>query len=154
MKKLLTLTLALIALAALSGFSAAPPKGEQKSQPEGVEMKQAATGDKKTVDTVLSKPVTGEVTGSVTALDPTAKTVTLMVQGRAITFSTGRLSKLPPVGKNINLTFILAPAGLPMATSTTEAGSTARPHLGGNKHCGHPLVGHHDPLNSLNVCNY
>ena len=49
MKKLLTLALALVALAVFSGLGVAQQKGVEKSQPTGVEKKQPATGEKEAV---------------------------------------------------------------------------------------------------------
>ena len=147
--KTLTGVLALM-LALMFGASSVviAAEAERKATP-GVEMKQPATGEKKTVAKASPKLVTGEITGKVTGVDPTAKTFTVMAQGRAITFSAARLSKLPTVGKNIDVAFAWNPDELPMATSTTESGSTAGRKYGGNKHC----YGHqHDPLASLNVC--
>jgi len=44
MKKLLTLAVALVALAAFADLGVAQQKGEERSRPTGVEMKQPATG--------------------------------------------------------------------------------------------------------------
>ena len=156
MKKLLTLALALVALAAFSGLSAAQQKGEQKSRPEGVEMEQPATGEKETVDKASPKLMTGEVTGRVTGIDPTAKTFTVMVQGRAITFSAAKLNKLPTVEENIDITFTLKPDQLPIVTSTARSGSMRggglRQPVGGKCHCNHHTGSNLGPLRSLNVC--
>lgn len=186
MKRLLTLVLALVALAVFSGLVAAQQKGEEKKPPAvpaprtyapgdahygstpkkeisgiesetpvkakppvGVEKKQPATGEKKTVDKASPELVTGELTGKVTGVDPMAKLFTVMVQGRAITFSGARLSKLPTVGETIDITFTLKPDELPLATSTSTGASTLKP--GGYCHCNsHSSV--RPPLKSLNVC--
>ena len=124
MKKLLTLALALVALAVFSGLGVAQQKGVEKSQPTGVEKKQPATGEKKTVkgnDATTYKH--NKMTAKVTGVDPTAKTFTIMIQGKAITFSAANLSKLPTVGKMIDITYAWNPGEPPMATSTTESGS-------------------------------
>jgi hypothetical protein len=114
-------------------------------------MKQPATGEKKTVDKALPKQIIGEATGNVTGVSPASKTFTAMIQGRAITFSAARLSKLPTVGENIDITFTVQPDQLPIAKSTaksgSETGSTLKP---GYEHCSapHKLCG---PLQSLNL---
>jgi len=154
MKKFLTLALAIALLTAFAGLSAAQQKGEQKSQPTGIEMKQPAIGEKKTVDKASPELVTGELTGKVTGVDPMAKFFTVMVQGRAITFSAARLSKLPTVGETIDITFTLKPDELPLVTSTARPGSTTDSTLkpGGKCHCNsHSWV--RPPLKSLNVCS-
>jgi len=122
MKKLLTLALALVALAVFSGLGVAQQKGVEKSQPTGVEKKQPATREKEAVKgkAAIYKH---EITGKVTGVDPTAKTFTVMIQGKAITFSAANLSKLPTVGKMIDITYTWNPGEPPMATSTTESGS-------------------------------
>ena len=63
------------------------------------------------------------MTAKVTGVDPTAKTFTVMIQGKAITFSAAELSNLPTVGKMIDITYTWNPGEPPMATSTTESGS-------------------------------
>lgn len=149
--KTLTGVIALV-LALMFGTSSGVIAAEQKSQPTGGERKGQPGQDP--LYPRSPKLVTGELTGKVTGVNPMAKTFNVMVQGRAITVSAARLSKLPTVGENIYITFALEPAGLPMATSTTEAGSTARPHIGGKQHCYHPLIPRPNPLISLNVCKY
>lgn len=166
----LSLCLGVIGFSALSAQAADPQKAterkgqvgagsEQKSQPTGVEMKQPATGEKKTVDQASPKLITGKLTGKVTGVDPTAKTFTTIIQGRAITFSAARLSKLPTVGENMDITFTLNPDGeLPLVTSTARPGSTTdstpKPRIGGgNEHCNsHSSM--RPPFRSLNVCSY
>ncbi len=157
MKKLLTITVSLIVSASFTGLSAAQEKrAEEKKLPAVPPSRTYAPGDAHygSTDKPSPKSITGEITGKVTGVDPMAKHFNVIFQGRAITFSAARLSKLPTVGENINITFDVEPAGLPMATSTTAAGSTARPHIGGKKHCYHPLIPRPSPLISLNVCDY
>ena len=150
MKKLLTLGLALVALVAFTGLSTALQKGVDKSPPKGVEMERPATGEKKTVNKASPKLMTGEVTGKVTGVDPTAKTFTVMVQGRAITFSATRLSKLPTIGQTIDITYTWNPDQPPIATATTESGSTASARSK-YEHCSE-YGGHRgDPLVTLNL---
>ena len=135
MKTLLTLTLALIAIAVFSGLSAAQPKGVDKASP---------------------KPMTGELTGTVTGVEPGSKTFTVAFQGRAITFSAAKLGQPPKVGETVAITFTENPGGPPMATTATVADSTARTRVGGKAHCGNKDVpgGYHDPLYTLNVCQF
>jgi len=155
MKKLLTLALALVALAVFSGLGVAQQKGVEKSQPTGVEKKQPATGEKEAVKgkAAIYKH---EITGKVTGVDPTAKTFTVMVQGRAITFSAAKLNKLPTVEENIDITFTLKPDQLPIVTSTARSGSMRggglRQPVGGKCHCNHHTGSDLGPLRSLNVC--
>lgn len=115
MKKLLTLTLALVALVAFAGFSAAQQKAEEKKPP--------ATGEKEAVKGNDATTYKHEITGKVAGVDPTAKTFTVIIQGKAITFSAADLSKLPTVGKIFDITYTWNPGEPPMATSTTESGS-------------------------------
>jgi len=150
--KTLTGVIALV-LALMFGTSNGVIAAEQKSQPTGVEKKQPATGEKKAVDKASPKLITGKLTGKVTGADPRAKTFTVMVQGRAITFSAAMLSKLPTVGEIVDITFTLKPDELPLATSMARPGSTAGSTLkpGGYCHCNsHSSV--RPPLKSLNVC--
>jgi hypothetical protein len=135
----------------ISGIESETPV--KAKPPVGVEMKQPATGEK-AVDKASAKLITGKLTGKVTGVDPTAKAFTVMVQGRAITFSAAELSTLPTVGEIVDITFTLKPDELPLATSTARPGSTAdstlRP-VGGYCHCNsHSSV--RPPLKSLNVC--
>ena len=119
--KTLTGVLALI-LAVKLGTSNEVIAAEQKSQPAGVEKKQPATGEKEAVKgkaAIYKHKMTAKVTG----VDPTAKTFTVMIQGKAITFSAAELSNLPTVGKMINITYAWNPGEPPMATSTTVSGS-------------------------------
>ena len=111
-----------VVLALMFGTSNGVIAAEQKSQPTGVEKKQPATGEKEAVKgkAAIYKH---EITGKVTGVDPTAKTFTIMIQGKAITFSAANLSKLPTVGKMIDITYTWNPGEPPMATSTTESGS-------------------------------
>lgn len=154
MKILLILPTTFVVLFAVAGPGAAQQKGVEGSRPAGVELKPPPIAGNQSVDKAASKQVTGEITGTVTGVDRPAKTFTVMAYGRAITFSAARLGKLPAPGENINIPFTLNQNQLPMAMSTSAAGSAARPHMGGKQHCFHPLVGHHDPLLSLNVCSY
>lgn len=144
--KTLTGVIALV-LALMLGTSNGVIAADQKSRPTGVEKKQPATGEK-TVDKASPELVTGELTGKVTGVDPTAKTFTAMTQGRAITFSAARLSTLPTVGELIDISFTWEPGRTPNATSTTEPGSEAQRKK--TEHCSapHKLCG---PLESLNL---
>jgi len=149
MKTLRVPALAFLALAALSGPGAAQQKANERSRPGPVEMEQPAAQEQR-----AARPMTGEVTGKVVDIDPRAMTFTLMVQGRAITFSAARLGKLPRVAENLDVTFAENPGGPPMATAMAEAGSAASMKVGGKRHCNNKDVpgGYHDPLYTLNVC--
>ncbi len=154
MKTLPTLALALAALSVFTGRSVAQQKGMEQSQLMGGEKKQPAARAEKVVERASPELVTGGFTGKVTAVDPMARLLTVVVQGRAVTFSAARLSKLPAVGETVDITFTTTPDGLPLATSTARTGSTLgstlRP-VGGNCHCNsHSSV--RPPLKSLNVC--
>lgn len=152
--QLLTLALALVAMVVFIDLGAAQQKGVEKSRPTGAVEKQPAT-EEKAVGKASPKPMTGELTGKVTGVDPTAKTFTVMFQGRAITFSAARLRKLATVGENIAIAFTANPGELPMATSTTESGSNAGAERvkKNYQHCDDHTHGQ-NPLNSLNVCTY
>jgi hypothetical protein len=132
-----------------------PPRGAAGQQ-KGVE-KPPATAEK-AVGQAAPRPMTGELTGKVTGVDPAAKTFTVMVQGRAVTFSAARLSKVPTVGENIDMAFTENPGGPPMATSSTasSAAAGARGVKKPYQHCGNKDVpgGYHDPLYTLNVCTF
>jgi hypothetical protein len=161
MKRLLTLALALAGLAVLTDLSVAQQKDKEKSPPRSGETKPTPTkapgkSSERVADAKASpKPMTGELTAKVTGVDPTAKTFTVMVQGRAATFSAAKLRKLPTVGENIAIAFTVNPGELPMATSSAESASNAgaervkKP----NQHCDDHTHGS-NPLNSLNLCTY
>ncbi|MFI5395988.1 MAG: hypothetical protein ACHQ9S_10685 [Candidatus Binatia bacterium] len=149
----LSLCLGVIGYSTFSAQAAEPPQAavppkRADGQQKGVE-KQPATGEK-AVGKASSKPMAGELTGKVTGVDPTAKTFTVMVQGRAVTFSAAKLGKLPRAGENIDIAFTSNPGGPPMATSATESGAkqVKKPY----QHCDDHT--YRNPLNSLNVCTY
>lgn len=98
MKKLLTLALAIVLLAAFAGLSAAQQKAGEKSQPTGVEMKQPAIGEKK-ID--KASPILTKV--KVLEVNDSAKTVTVMVKGKAFTFDAKKLKSLPKPGEFIGM---------------------------------------------------
>lgn len=135
--KTLTGVIALV-LALMFGTSNGVIAAEQKSQPTGVKKIQPATGEKEAVKgkAAIYKH---EITGKVTGVDLTAKTFIIMIQGKAITFSAANLSKLPTVGKMIDITYTWNPGEPPMATSTTDSGSEEERQTGyehcGNYHC-------------------
>jgi len=148
MKKLLNLAFALAVLAVLPGLGAAQQQGVEKSQSTDLTRKQPATGEK-VVDKGSPNLVTGKLTGKVTEADPKARVLTVMTQGRAITFSAARLSKLPKIGEMVDVSFTLKPDELPLATSTAAPNANQKP--GGYCHCNsHSWV--RPPLKSLNVC--
>lgn len=160
MKRLLTLALALVALAVFSGLGVAQQNGVEKNQPADVEKKQPATEEKKTVKGYDAPTYKNKMTAKVMGVDPRAKTFTVMVEGKAVTFSAAKLSKFPTVGENIDITFTWNPGEPPMATSTTESGSkagTSEEEKQKATHCGGKQWGG-TPLYSLHLggpdCNY
>lgn len=151
MKQLLTLAFGIIStLSALGDISVAQPKAEEQSRPTGAEMRQPATGETRE----KPRPVSGEITGTVTGVDPSARTFTVMAHGRAISFSAARLRQMPTSGETIDISFTLGPSGLPIATSAAKsvsAGGSSSAKPGGYCHCNsHSFV--RPPLKSLNVC--
>jgi hypothetical protein len=82
MKKLLTLALALIALATFSHPGVAQQEGRQKHPPTGVETKQP---------------------GKVLEVNNKAKTFTVMVKGKTVTVNAANLKSLPKAGDTINM---------------------------------------------------
>jgi trimethylamine:corrinoid methyltransferase-like protein len=96
MKKLLTLALAVVALAAFTGLGAAQEKDKEKSRPTGVEKKQPAPGEK-TIK--LDKPILQGV--KVTQVNEKAKTFTVMAKGKEITINAAKLKSLPKVGDTV-----------------------------------------------------
>lgn len=148
MKKLLNLALALVALAFLPGLGVAQQPGAEKSQSTDVKRKPPATGER-VADKASPNLVTGKLTGKVTGADPKAKVLTVMAQGRAITFSAAPLARLPKIGDMVDVSFTLKPDELPLATSTAAPNPGLKP--GGYCHCNsHSWV--RPPLKSLNVC--
>ncbi len=99
MKKLLPLTLALVALAAFSGLSVAQQKTEEKRQPTGGEMKQPATGEKK-----MDKASPQLMKVKVLKVNKSAKTFTVMVKGKENTLTAPDLEWLPKAGDIIEIT--------------------------------------------------
>ena len=83
MKRLLILAFALVAL----GAGSSPGLAQQKIQPKAAD-----------------KPAPRAITGRVTAVDPGAKTVTVTIQGKAVTMSSAKLKALPTVGSTIEFT--------------------------------------------------
>ena len=98
MKGLLTSVLALAVLAAFTGPGTAQPQGGEKRRPTGTEERPPATGAK-TVDKASPKLMTGKVI----RVDPTAKTFTAMIDGKAVTFAAPKLKSLPTVGATVDL---------------------------------------------------
>jgi hypothetical protein len=106
MKKVVTVTLALVALAAFADPAVAQQKGTQKSPPTGVETKQslaAAKNSAHATEKVMS--------GKVTEVNNQAKTFTAMANGKEVVFSAATLSKLPTVGEILDITYTGPPGG-------------------------------------------
>ena len=106
MKRLPTLTLALVALAAFDGLAAAQPKTEEKRQPAGVEMKQPAREEKKLLD--KASPQLMKV--KVVKVNERAKTFTVTVAGKEMTLNNPDLKSLPKVGDVVDIT-VSGPVG-------------------------------------------
>ena len=98
MKKLLTLALALVALAAFSGLGVAQQKTEEKRQPTGVEMKQPATGEEK-----IDKASPQLMKVKVLKVNESAMTFTVMVKGIEKTLNAPDLKSLPKAGDIIEI---------------------------------------------------
>jgi hypothetical protein len=142
-KLLLALELALMVLTTISCQGGKVKTGESA----GVATHQSSAREPATESAATASPklLTGELTGKVTEVDPGAKLFTVMVQGRAITFSAVKLSKLPTTGETIDITFTFEPGGVPMATSIAlNTSGTARQKV-------HHCRGWGPPMESLNL---
>jgi len=97
MKKLLTMTVALTVLTTFSGLATAATsvKASKSNQSE------------RTADKASPKLMTGKVT----AVNPVAKTFTVMSNGQAVTFSAAKLPSLPIVGQILDITYTQTPGG-------------------------------------------
>jgi hypothetical protein len=100
MKKLATVTLALIALVDFADLGIAQQKGKEKSQPTGVETKQPATGEK-TVDKASPKLMTG----TVTQVNEKERTFTLVSKGKEYRFTFQKLEWPLKVGAVVDVTY-------------------------------------------------
>jgi hypothetical protein len=99
MKKLLTLAVALVALAVFSRLGAAQQMAGEKSQRTGMEMKQPPSGEK-TMD--KASPQLMKV--NVLEVNEKAKTFTVMVKGKPKTLNVPDLKSLPKAGDIIEIT--------------------------------------------------
>lgn len=141
MKKLLTVALGVVVLAAFADLGAAQQKGEErKAKVRGAfeETRQPAPGER---GVKLDKPVL-QMTGKVTQVNPTANTFTVMAKGEEVTFSAkqklnaltqgnvpltakgkevtvsaAKLPALPKVGEIVDITYTQTPGG-PMEATT------------------------------------
>lgn len=77
------------------------------------------------------REMTGTVTGVVTEVDPTAHTFTVMIQGKAITFSTA----LPTIGESIDIAFSWKPGGPLVARSMAQSSSEVEMRASDFHHC-------------------
>lgn len=109
MKRLLTVTLALVSLAAFSDFAVAQQKDTQKSPPTSIETKQPLAAAKNSAHATEKL-----MTGKVTEVNNQAKTFTVMAKGKAVVFSAAKLSKLPTVGEIVDITYTETPGGGPL----------------------------------------
>ncbi len=98
MKKLLTLAVGVVMLAAFSLVAAQENKAKQKIQPTGVEMKQQATGEKKT-----NKASPQLMNAKVLEVNERAKTFTVMANAKKFTIDGKKLKSLPKIGDEVNL---------------------------------------------------
>ena len=89
----------LVVLVARGGPGAAQPQGEQKRSPLGIEKGPSTTGAPRTVD-----KASPQLSGKVTAVDPAARTFTIMLDGKPTTLSAGKGRRLPDVGSTVDLT--------------------------------------------------
>jgi hypothetical protein len=111
MKKLLTLALALVALAVFTDPAGAQQKGTQKSPAAAVETKQPAAPAKNSAHAMETM-----MTGTVTQVNEKAKTFTVMANGKEVTFSAKEMRALPAVGDVIDITYTQTPGGPLVAT--------------------------------------
>jgi hypothetical protein len=109
MKKLLTLALALVALAVFTDPAGAQQKGTQKSPAAAVETKQPAAPAKNSAHAMETM-----MTGTVTQVNEKAKTFTVMANGKEVTFSAREMKALPEVGRIIDITYTQTTPGGPL----------------------------------------
>ena len=98
MKTLLTLAFVLVILAVFSSRGIAQQKTQERGQPTGVEMKQPATGEKK-----MDKASPALARIKVLKVNESAKTFTVMVEGREKTLTAPDLKSLPKAGDTIQI---------------------------------------------------
>lgn len=99
--KLLTLALAITLMAAFASLSTAQMKGEEKSPPKDVEMKQPG-GERK-------GPTQGESSkcGTVTNINHKANTFTIIeATGKKTTFDASAMKTLPPLGDTVVVAYL------------------------------------------------
>jgi hypothetical protein len=112
-KKLLTLALALVALAAFSGPGIAQQKGVEKSRKT---TNGSFGGD---VQLKIDKASPKLMTGKVMGVDKMGKTFTVMAKGKEVTFNAAKLKVLHKVGGIIEITYTETPGG-PMIAATVN----------------------------------
>lgn len=120
MKKLLTVALAIIALAVFTG----PAAGAQKNKQKSVETKQTAT--KPPAAQVATKTTSKTQTVSackVTKVDAKAQTFTATADDLQLTFDAKNLRALPAVGDIIDVTYTQVPGGPREARAVTVRGT-------------------------------
>jgi hypothetical protein len=110
MEKLRTLTLALAALATLSGLATATTL-QQQSRATTVKSAKSNSSDRVAADSASPRLLKGKVTG----VDTKARTFTL-----AVGFSAAKLSMLPTVREIIDITYTETPDGGPMEATTVK----------------------------------
>lgn len=103
MKKLLTLALGVVVLAAFTGFGVAQQK----------------------VFGAETQHLYLKITGKVTQVNEKTKSFTVMANGKEVTFTAAKLPALPKIGEIIDITYTQTPGG-PMAATTinTSKGNT------------------------------
>lgn len=106
MKRSLTLALAIAFLIAFVRLGEAQQKGEQKSQPTGIEMQQSAPGEKR-----MDKASPQLMKVKVVESNEKAKTFTVMVDGVPKTLKAPDLKSLPKAGDVIEITVSNAGGG-------------------------------------------
>lgn len=101
MKNVLTVTLALVALAAFSDPVVAQQKGTQKTPPTGAATTQPSAAAKNS-----GHAMEQVMTGKVLKVDAKAKSFTVISKGKQFTFSAAELKgPLPEVGKIMDITY-------------------------------------------------
>ncbi len=116
MKKLLTLAVALVALAVFPGLSVAQQKAEERSRPTGVEMNQPAPGERMKAggrycsNCYVCKCNTGSAgclcDSIVMNMDNTTKTLSVKRKdGAIITLDASKLTAPPKVGQTVHVQY-------------------------------------------------
>jgi hypothetical protein len=113
MKRWLTFTLTLTVLMAFTNLGAAQQKAEER-----IKLDRFAP-----LGRVDKAPKL--MTGTVTQVNPTANTFTVMAKGKAVTFAAAKLKALPNVGEILDITYTETPGGSMEATTVKGSKSNS-----------------------------